>query len=212
MSPGVADNPNPTEETPVSQDFEALMAEGLGASGRDDAQAAIAAFRSAAALQPDSALPHFLLGAEYAQSKRYEEAEAAYANAVLLAPGFETARYQLGLLQYTSGRAAMALVTWEPLAQLADGHPIRAFVLGFAALARDDFHAALAEFEAGMQANRENEPMNRDIALVVQAIRRKALAEPGAIAQAEDGAPTEGGTSDEGHVLLSAYRQQGRLH
>lgn len=201
----------------MSQDFEALMAEGLGASGRDDAAAAIAAFRSAAALQPDSALPHFLLGAEYAQARRYEEAEAAYANAVLLAPGFETARYQLGLLQFTSGRAAMALVTWEPLGQLPEGHPIRAFVLGFAALARDDFPAALAEFEAGMQANRENEPMNRDIAQVVQAIRRTmaaaAAAAPAPAAASADGADNlDTPSAGDGHVLLSAYRQQGRLH
>lgn len=204
----------------MSQDFETLMAEGLGASGRDDAARAIAAFRSAAELQPDSALPHFLLGAEYAQARRYDEAEAAYANAVLLAPAFETARYQLGLLQYTSGRAAMALVTWEPLARLEDGHPVRSFVLGFAALARDEFEAALAEFTAGMAANRENEPMNRDIAMVVQSIRR-TLAGRGAApaagaagaapasAASEAGAAAEGG---DGHLLLTAYRQQGRLH
>ncbi len=189
----------------MSPEFDTLMEQGLGASRRDDLSAAVAAWQSAARAKPDSALPHFLMGAEYAQARRLEEAEAAYANAVLLAPEFETARYQLGLLQFTSGRAAMAHVTWEPLFRLPEGHPIRSFVHGFAALAQDDFHTALAHFGDGMAANRENLPMNNDIAQVVSAVQR--LGVDGAAAASGE-VPSNGGE----HVLLGAYRQQGSMH
>lgn len=178
--------------------FDRLMEDGLGASGRDDAVGAIGAWQAAAAERPSSPLPHFLIAAELAQAARTDEAEAAYARAVLLAPEFETARYQMGLLQYTSGRAAAAMVTWEPLFRLSDDHPVRAFVEGFAHLAADAFDAALERFAAGMALNRDNPPMNGDIAKVVAAIHA---------ARAGAEAP------DNAHVLLAAYRQQqGSMH
>ena len=183
--------------------FDQLLEEGLGASGRDDLEHALGAWHAAARERPDSALPHFLIGAELAQARRIEEAEASYANAVLLAPEFETARYQLGLLQFTAGRPAAAMVTWEALFRLPADHPLRAFVEGFAHLAADAFDAALARFAAGMALNRDNPPMNSDIAKVVAAIHaaRGGPATPGATP-----------TGDGSHVLLAAYRQQGTVH
>lgn len=181
--------------------FDRLLEQGLGASRRDDVAGAIGAWQAAARERPDSALPHFLIGAELAQARRIEEAETAYASAVLLAPEFETARYQLGLLQFTSGRAAAAMVTWEPLFRLAEDHAVRAFVEGFAHLAADAFDPALERFAAGMALNRDNPPMNSDIAKVVASIH--ALRAPSSAA-----APGE----DDSHVLLAAYRQQGTVH
>ena len=89
--------------------FDALMAEGLAASRRDDVDGALSAWRRATSVAPQSALPHYLMGAEFAQARRLAEAEAAFANAVVLQPELETARYQLGLLQFSSGRAAVAI-------------------------------------------------------------------------------------------------------
>lgn len=204
-SPEPLDPLEPAGEAPVDSQFDSLMEQGLGASRRDDVASAIGAWQSAAAARPESALPHFLMGAEYAQAGRTSEAESAYANAVLLAPEFETARYQLGLLQFTSRRAALAHVTWEPLFRLPEGHPIRSFVLGFSALARDEFETALAHFGDGMAANRDNLPMNSDIAHVVGAIRRLRSGAPG-------DAPSVTGSAPEAHVLLEAYRRQGSVH
>lgn len=189
----------------MNKSFDAFMEEGLGASRLDDVDSALQSWESACAMSPHSALPHFMMGAEYAQSGRLAEAEAAFANAVVLAPRFDTARYQLGLLQFTSGRAAVAHVTWEPLFVLPESHALRCFVDGFSALARDDFVSALARFADGMSANHENPPMNADIARVVEAIHRllsgRSASEAGNDASAEDV-----------HVLLASYRQQGSTH
>ena len=188
--------------------FDHLLDEGLGASGRDDLAGALGAWRAASVERPDSALPHFLIGAELAQASRIEEAETSYAHAVLLAPEFETARYQLGLLQFTAGRAATALVTWEPLFRLGPEHAIRAFVEGFAHLAADAFDAAVERFRAGMSLNRENPPMNGDIAKVIAAIEAsRAGGSPSG-----DPAPAAAEDQNGAHVLLSAYRQQGSVH
>jgi tetratricopeptide (TPR) repeat protein len=186
--------------------FDSLIAAGLAASRRDDVDGALVAWRSAADVDPASALPHFLIGAEYAQARRLAESEAAFATAVLLAPEFETARYQLGLLQFTSGRAAVAQVTWEPLFRLDARHPIGHFVHGLAALARDDFEVALERFAAGMAANRDNPPMNADIAKVVAAIRRLQVPRAATLS------PVDADSGEDAHVLLAAYRQTPPVH
>ena len=183
----------------MNDPFESLVQAGLQAGGAEDFAAALDAWEQAARVRPASPIPHFLRGAELAQAGRIDEAEAAYANAVLLAPGFETARYQLGLLQFTSGRAALAQVTWEPLFSLAEGHAIRSFVLGFSALARDDFAIAIACFRDGMAANHDNPPMNDDIARVIAAIDGL-------------GKTTAAQASKDGHVLLASYRQHSALN
>ena len=189
----------------LEADFESLMEAGLQASRRDDVDAALQSWRSAAGANPRSALPHFLIGAEFAQARRLAEAEAAFANAVVLAPEFEAARYQLGLLQFTSGRAAVALVTWEPLFGLPETHPLRSFVLGFSALARDEFDTALRHFHAGIDANAINPPMNEDVERVIAAITVLRAGRFGDGGLASDSSVKT--VAEDAHVLLAAYRQ-----
>jgi len=172
----------------------------LAASASGDTDRAIELFRRATDEDAGSPLPPFLLGAELAQLGRIDEAIQAYAAATLLAPTFHIARYQMGLLQFTSGHAALALVSWQPILALPEDEPLRAFVLGFAALANDQFADAIAHFRAGQALNHDNAPLNADIQLVIDRIAA-AQAVPGA-ASAEPAA-TEEATS---HVLLSNYR------
>lgn len=138
--------------------------------------------------------------------------EAALANAVLLAPAFHIARYQLGLLQFSSGRAAVALVTWEPLFHLDHAQALGHFVKGFAALAQDEFTQARSHFQAGLVRNTENAALSQDIEKVLRGID-DALAPPAASTSAE--APGKAQASGEAavHILLSNYGKfGGTLH
>ena len=191
-------------------DADACVQQGLEASRADQSQDALAWFQRAAELAPQSGLPHFLIGAELAQLGRMEEAEAAYANAVLLAPALEMARYQLGLIQFTSARPALALVTWGPLFQLPPQHTLQRAVSGFAALAQDDFEAAAACFREAMALNLDNAPLNRDLQMLIDRIEARGQA--AASTAADEGQATQAEESAELHVLLTNYRQQGPLH
>jgi tetratricopeptide (TPR) repeat protein len=151
--------------------FDAQLALGLAASAGGDVPAALACFARASALDPLSPLPAFLAGAEHAAQGRVDEAEAAYAAGLLLAPGFRLLRYQLGLLQFTSGRAAAALVTWEPLLGPASD-ALAAFVRGFAALAGDDVPGALQHWAHGLAASGPGGPVAADIRLLADALRQ----------------------------------------
>jgi Flp pilus assembly protein TadD len=203
-----------TNDTPPSQSTEAvdaLIEQGLAASRADRTDEALALFAEAARLAPPSGIPHFLIGAELAQLGRMDEAEAAYANAVLLAPELDMARYQLGLIQFTSGRMALALVTWTPFLQRPDDDPLQRIVHGFAALAQDDAARALACFREGIALNAHNAPLNADLQRMIDRIEQQ----PGIAPATADPAPQPPDAPDseeQQHVLLSNYGRHGLLH
>jgi Flp pilus assembly protein TadD len=177
----------------------------MAASAAEDTANALRLFDEASALEPTSGLPHFLRASELAHLGRMDEAETAFANAVILAPELHIARYQLGLLQFTSARAAIALVTWQPLLNLPASNPLHSFVQGFAALAADDFRDARVWFTRGVADNTANAPLNQDVSIVLREIDKILEAETPAQAQAEAaGTPA--------HVLLSNYERHGSLH
>lgn len=175
--------------------FDRLIAEGLEASRAERTEAALDFFSQASALLPSSGVPHFLIGSEHASAGNIDAAEAAFARAVLLAPDFALARYQLGLLQFSSQRAAMALLTWQPLFTLPGPDPLGHFVRGFEALARDSFGEALHHYREGLACNDINQALAADIQRVVEAVERLPR-EPGEAAEPEPQA---------NHVLLSSY-------
>lgn len=139
----------------------------------------------------------FLVASENAAAGNMEAAEAAFAQAVLLAPAFALARYQLGLLQFSSGRAAVALLTWQPLLELAEADPLPHFVRGFAALAQDDFAQALAHYRAGLARDNPNPAVAADVLKVVEQVEA-LLASPAA-------KPESGEQPATSHVLLAGY-------
>lgn len=200
-----------------SSPMSSALENAIAASTHGDSEQAIALLRQAIQEQPESGLPHFLLGAEHASLGRMDLAEQCFANAVLLSPGLVVARYQLGLLQFSSGRASAALLTWQPLLGLEDESPLPHWIRGFAALAGDSFDTARACFEAGLVRNADHPPMSADI--------RKVLAQmdallPGAHQSPQQAVPVAVPTllapqpdeDESSHVLLSNYLQQGPAH
>jgi tetratricopeptide (TPR) repeat protein len=158
---------------------------------------AAALLLDAAQMHPDDARPLLLLGAEFAQAREYDRAEAAYLAAVQRAPQFAIARFQLGLLQFTSGRPAVATLTWAPLDELPEGEPLRIFKRGIECLARDAFDEARTLLEQGIAANTSNPALNRDMQMLLQRIaQQQGSAVPSEEASEETGA----------HFLVSAYK------
>ena len=180
--------------------FDQAMQQALQASSANEGEAAIKLFYKAIEIDPRAAIPHFLLAAEYMEMGQIQEAEGAYANSILLAPNLHIARFQLGLLQFTSARASLAMLTWQPLMTSDAVEALKLFVQGFVALATDDFQQAISHMQEGMKINDSNPPLNRDMARVINDIQKLI-----------DGfaAPTE---ETSNHVLLANYQKQGSLH
>jgi len=185
-------------DTPKSDGLGDLLDAGISASRLNDIEAAVRLFADACAAFPTDARPQFLMGSELAAAGRIDEAEAALANAVLLAPDFHIARYQLGLLQFSAARVAAALVTWAPLAALNEDSPLRHFVQGCATLAQDDLVCARARFEAGLSLDGEKSPAAADVEKVLRALPHASGDAPSPQLAREE-------TSGRLHVLISNY-------
>ncbi|WP_390342934.1 hypothetical protein ACFJIS_21280 [Variovorax boronicumulans] len=193
--------------------FDQLISSGLAASQADDSEQAIRFFQQACIAEQGVGLPQFLLGAEYAALGKVDYAETAFANAVRLAPDFPIARYQLGLLQFSSGRAAVGLLTWQPLLKLPESDPLPHFVNGFSALAQDQFVEALAFYEQGIQRNTSNPALSADIERVMAGIRIAMAENDGeAVAFSESAVNEEDAVDASIHVFLANYQQNGPKH
>jgi tetratricopeptide (TPR) repeat protein len=113
----------------------------------------------------------FLRGSMLATGKQYDEARAAMRAAIDLAPYFWLARFQLGLLELTSGLPAEAIQTWAPLRDLAADNPLRLFSDGLQALIRDEFAEAVGKLRQGIGANIDNPPLNSDMQMMIDKIQ-----------------------------------------
>jgi tetratricopeptide (TPR) repeat protein len=193
--------PRPT----LAADPQTLLEAGLAASQANDVSQALDLFGQASAAAPSWAVPHFLIGSEHAAQGEMDKAEAAIANAVLLDPGLHIARYQLGLLQYSSGRVAVALVTWQALTELEVEQGLPDFVRGFAALAQDQIETAKEHFAAGLSVADVNAAVAGDIRKVLAGLPVEAGAATGSKVEAESQA------ANSAHVLVSTYDKY-RLH
>lgn len=211
----------------MSQSFDTLIQQGVQAGQANNTELALQRFKEAGEAAPGNGLPFFLAAGELAQAGRMEEAESAYATALLMAPDMSLCRYQLGLLQFATGRLPLALSTWQPLLGLAEDDFIKLFVEGYFALAAEHTDTAEARFRAGMALNTVNPPMNHDVERVLgflataKAAQAQSAAAAGALAGSavpspEGVDPTHGNqATDEtddsaAHVLLSNYQPAGR--
>jgi tetratricopeptide (TPR) repeat protein len=109
-----------------------------------------------------AATDFLLAGADHAHAGRLQEAENAFAAAVLQDPQLHIARFQLGLLQWTMGRTGAALVTWQPLVALPAGTDVAHFARALSLWVASDLPGAAAQFREGL-ACCANEPLAQDM-------------------------------------------------
>lgn len=144
---------------------------------------------------------HFLKGSVLAGLQRYEEGRSAMARSIEIAPDFALARYQLGFLDLTSGRAVDAIGVWTPLFNLKDDTPLRVLAEGLTHLAGDNFSEARRLLKKGIALNTEHPLVNADVQLILDEIADKDDAQPVAESKAEEGPAPPSAT----HQLLQQY-------
>lgn len=174
------------------------------ASQGGDHHAALQAVLDQIDQHPRVSALHWLAASAYAHLGQMDAAEAAFSRALLLDPAQHVARFQLGLLQFSSGRPNMAMQTWAPLEQLPENHYLVYFKRGFAALAIDAFDDAILLFSRGIEANQEVPPLNGDIQMMIGEIERSRADKP----KGTHTAPADDGAASFDHALASYRRNQ----
>ncbi len=177
-----------------------LLQLAINASSGDDAGAAIGYLKEAVSRPDATALAHYLLGAEYAQSKLYQRAADEMEAAIALDPALSIARFQLGLLWLSGGAADRAGQVLAPLAELPDTDPLHQFGVGLCHLIKEQLDNAARHLQAGLTLNTTNAPLNGDMQRMLDEIARIRAVQPAAAAPAE-----EVQAEEQHHVLLSAY-------
>lgn len=121
---------------------------------------------------------HFLQGSVLAGLQRYDEGRRAMARAVEIAPDYALARFQLGFLDLTSGRALDAIAVWTPLVNLPEDEPLRLLAEGLMNLASDRFSEARRLLARGMELNTAVPLINADMQLILDQIADLSDAAP----------------------------------
>ena len=140
---------------------------------------------------PSDARLRFLFGSVLAGLGRYPEAHDQMTAAVRLSPTYAIARFQLGLLELSSGDPHAAEATWRALRDLAADHPLRVLAGGLEYMARDEFGVAIEQLERGIALNTENPVVNADMRLLIDKMREVLQSD------AAEGEPTSAA-----HLLL----------
>ena len=148
-----------------------LLAEAIALAGENEA-AAIARIDALIAAHPDDPRLHFLGGSLLAAQARYAEAREAMARSIEIAPDYAIARFQLGLLELSSGDAAASDATLAPLAEAESEDALVLFARGLRHLARDELGSAAGLLREGMRVNRDHPLISRDMQLIVDRIEQ----------------------------------------
>ena len=188
-------------------DSEELMFLALQAMEQDRDDEAIQYLKRALVLEPKSGILHHLLGAVYAQLGMIDRAIDEMTQATVCNPQLHMARFQLGMLYFTSANLPEAETASEPLGTLPEDNPLRIFRSGLLHMARDEFPAAVADLKRGLELNTEHPSLNHDMQMLLE-MSQQAIAESdaqaagAAVPAPAPGVPPEGGR----HILLSGYQ------
>jgi len=142
---------------------------------------------------PSDARLHFLRGSLKAAQREYVEALSDMRYAVSLDAGYEIARFQLGLLELSSGEALSSVATLQPLAEGGVSDALRHFARGLSLMTHDQLQAAILELEAGLSMNTEFPEVGVDMQRILGELRQMTTNNQGKTEQ------------DVQHLLLSGY-------
>jgi len=132
--------------------FESLVYSGIAASERGETETAEALLKQALERKSDAFLPHFALGALYANTSRWDEAEGELTRALESAP-VPAAHVLLGTVLREKGNIARAIHEFEEARRLQPDSEEAAFQLGLCYLEKNKARRALECFQQALEKN-----------------------------------------------------------
>ena len=132
--------------------FESLVYSGIAASESGETEAAESLLRRAIERKPDAFLPHFALGALYANASRWDEAEGELGRALEAAP-VPSAHVLLGTVLREKGEVPRAIHEFEEARRLPPDSEEAVFQLGLCYLEKNRARRALECFQQALEKN-----------------------------------------------------------
>src|SRR5712692_2194506 len=135
-----------------SNHFESLVYSGIAASESGETEAAESLLKRAVERKPEAFLPHFALGALYANGARWDEAAEALSRAIEVAP-VASAHVLLGTVLREKGDVSRAIQQFEEARRLQPDSEEAVFQLGLCHLAKNHTRRALGYFQQALEKN-----------------------------------------------------------
>ena len=135
-----------------SNHFESLVYSGIAASESGETEAAESLLKRAGERKPEAFLPHFALGALYANGARWDEAEEALSRAIEVAP-VASAHVLLGTVLREKGDVSRAIQQFEEARRLQPDSEEAVFQLGLCHLDKNHTRRALECFQQALEKN-----------------------------------------------------------
>jgi hypothetical protein len=193
--------------------FDILLEQAVAASKDARWADASALLAAASNLRPHAPEPHYLRAANFAATGNVPAAEAEFSACLALAPHLAIARFQFGLLYMTAAQPNAARTTWEPL--ITTHHPLAAFARGMLAILNGERADAEMWIKQGIEVNRENEPLNVDMAALLDKLTELGAGDAAARQNSEHRATAAQGQEDQAiesassmHLLIASYTQR----
>lgn len=185
--------------------FESLVYSGIAASEAGDGEGAETLLKQAIERKPDAFLPHFALGALYANGARFPEAERELRRALEAAPVI-SAQILLGTVLREKGELNRAIAAYEEAHRMAPDSEEAVFQLGLCYLEKNWTNRALDCFQQALEKNPRRLEYQEAVRLLERR-RRLTLPRvdgPGADAYRRAEEAVSGGLLRQAHAL---YRQ-----
>lgn len=132
--------------------FESLVYSGIAASEKGETETAEALLKRALERKADAFLPHFALGALYANASRWDDAEQELRRALETAP-VPAAHVLLGTVLREKGDVSRAIREFEEARRLQPDSEEAAFQLGLCYLEKNRARRALECFQEALEKN-----------------------------------------------------------
>lgn len=195
-----------TEDLMMAQtetfDSDELLHLAIHATNKDETEKAISYLKRSIDIDANNAKVLYMLASLHAQIGMYERAIKGMREAINIDPELDTAHFQLGLLELTSGNVDNAKEVWSTLDKLDETHYLRVFRDALLLLIEDKLDDSVVMLQKGIMLNKENAPLNTDMNnFILEIEKNKAITNQQVPAQAEANK-----TEDEGKRILSAYQ------
>ena len=184
-------------------DVDTLFDQALAASLQRQSEVAVAILNTVLMRNPYHANARHLLGAEYAQAGKINEAVIEIATALELNPNLPLARFQLGLLLMTCARVEDAVQVWNGLDILGSEHVLNRFRYSMLLIAKGEMDQARQQLAATIAENIDLPALNSEMLVVIETIAASTSRQRPEANEDDPNSP---------HFLVSTYVQSPTIH
>ncbi|HKQ31136.1 MAG TPA: hypothetical protein VJS66_07625 [Burkholderiales bacterium] len=196
-------------------DADELLHLALDASRRGRTEDSLVTLKRAMEIAPNDARIHYVLGSLYNQIGMIERAEKHLQHATTFQPAMENARFELGWLYWSTGRADTAAQTWKAFDDHGKEHPIYLFKTGLLHLAKNEYNECEKNLRLGLSVNGGNVPYASEMAQLHQRVstylatlKAPTTTETQPAAPKPENVPAPKAAAPAGSRRLDAYQQE----